>query len=145
MIAEGIDLISAALRTTDLGPYQLQAAIAAVHNEAPTADATDWPQILALYDLLERVTPNPMVALNRSVAVAEVHGPRAALEIVARLDGDERINTHHRLDAARGHFLEMGGEHEAAREAFRRAARRTTSIPERRYLEGRAARSLGPG
>jgi predicted RNA polymerase sigma factor len=111
-----------------------------VHNEAASAEHTDWSQILALYDFLERVTPNPMVALNRAVAVAEVHGPRAALEVIAQLDGDERINTHHRLDAARGHFLEMAGEHAGAREAFRRAARRTTSLPEQRYLEGRAAR-----
>ena len=140
LTAEGTALISASLANTQLGPYQLQAAIAAVHNEAASAEDTDWPQILALYDLLERVTPNPMVTLNRAVAVAEVHGPQAALEVIARLDGDERINTHHRLEAARGHFLEMAGHRDAAREAFRRAARRTTSIPEQRYLEGRAAR-----
>ena len=140
LTAEGTALISASLANTQLGPYQLQAAIAAVHNEAATAEDTDWPQILALYDLLERVTPNPMVTLNRAVAVAEVHGPQAALEVIARLDGDERINAHHRLEAARGHFLEMAGHRDAAREAFRRAARRTTSIPEQRYLEGRAAR-----
>jgi len=140
LTAEGTALISASLANTQLGPYQLQAAIAAVHNEAASAEDTDWPQILALYDLLERVTPNPMVTLNRAVAVAEVHGPQAALEVIARLDSDERINTHHRLEAARGHFLEMAGQRDAAREAFRRAARRTTSIPEQRYLEGRAAR-----
>jgi len=140
LTAEGVALITAALASAPLGPYQVQAAIAAVHNEAAAADDTDWRQILALYDLLERIAPNPMVALSRAVAVAEVHGPHAALEAIAHLDGDERLNAHHRLDAARGHFLEMAGEVAAARDAFRRAARRTTSIPEQRYLDSRAAR-----
>jgi len=144
LTAEGVALITKSLAETPVGPYQLQAAIAAVHNEAASAEETDWPQILALYDLLERITANPMVALNRAVAVAEVHGPAAALDVIARLEGDERISTHHRLDAARGHFLEMAGDRPAARDAFRRAARRTTSIPEQGYLEGRAAR-LRPG
>ena len=140
LTAEGVALITASLASAALGPYQVQAAIAAVHNEAAFAADTDWKQILALYELLERIAPNPMVALSRAVAVAEVHGPLAALDVVAQLEEDERIKNHHRLDAARGHFLEMAGDLDGAREAFRRAARRTTNIPEQRYLEGRAAR-----
>jgi len=139
-IAEGVGLVTHALATSPLGPYQIQAAIAAVHDEAPTADATDWPQILALYELLERFAPNPMVTLNRAVAVAMVHGPDDALMILATLDHDDRMADHHRLESVRAHLLEMAGEHEGARAAYRSAARRTASVPERRYLEARAAR-----
>jgi len=140
-IDEGVALISDALaHAPALGSYQLQAAIAAVHDEAPTPEATDWPQIVALYGLLAQVAPNPMVSLNQAVAVAMVEGPRAGL---ARLDGlavDERISSGHRLEAVRGHLLELAGDSAAAQESYRVAARRTTSVPERRYLEARAAR-----
>jgi RNA polymerase sigma factor (sigma-70 family) len=139
-IAEGVALISETLPRAQLGPYQLQAAIAAIHDEAEDADATDWPQILALYDLLERVSPNPMVTLNRAVAVAMVHGPQAGLDVLAGLDDDERLARHHRLEAVRAHLLEMAGDHPAARDSYRSAASRTTSLPEQRYLEERAAR-----
>jgi predicted RNA polymerase sigma factor len=138
-IQEGVALISEALSLAALGPYQLQAAIAAIHAEADRADDTDWPQILALYDLLERIAPNPMVTLNRSVAVATVQGPEAGLELLRTLEDDERIAEHHRLHAIRGHLLELTGEHVAAQQSYQAAARRTTSLPEQRYLEGRAA------
>jgi RNA polymerase sigma factor (sigma-70 family) len=139
-IAEGVALITDALARAPIGPYQLQAAIAAVHDEAATAADTDWREILSLYDLLERLAPNPMVRLNRSVAVAMVRGPRAALELLETLDADERMTRHYRLDAVRAHLLEMDGDRAAALSSYRIAARRTTSLPERRYLEGRAAR-----
>jgi RNA polymerase sigma factor (sigma-70 family) len=139
-ITEGVALITDILARARLGPYQLQAAIAAVHGEAPDADATDWPQIVALYDLLAQVAPNPMVTLNQAVAVAMVSGPTAGLDLLATLDGDDRMAGHHRLDAVRAHLHEMAGDLEAARASYRSAARRTTSLPERRYLEGRAAR-----
>jgi RNA polymerase sigma factor (sigma-70 family) len=139
-IAEGVALIVATLPRGPVGPYQLQAAIAAVHAEAPTAEETDWRQILALYTLLERIAPNPMVTLNRAVALAMADGPRAGLELLAQLDGDERLVDHHRLVAVRAHLLELAGEPDAARVAYREAARRTTSSPEQRYLERRAAR-----
>jgi RNA polymerase sigma factor (sigma-70 family) len=139
-IQEGVGLVTDALSGTPVGPYQLQAAIAAVHAEATRAEDTDWPQIVALYDLLERISPNPMVTLNQAVAVAMVHGPKAGLELLATLDGDQRLAGHHRLDAVRAHLLELGGDHAAALESYRIAARRTTSLPEQRYLEGRAAR-----
>ena len=141
-ITQGVALVSAALERSAPGPYQLQAAIAAVHAEAEHAEDTDWPQIVALYRLLERLSPqpNPMVTLNHAVAVAMVHGPRAGLELLGTLEGDERIATHHRLAAVRAHLLELAGDHAAARAGYRAAARRTTSLPEQRYLEGRAAR-----
>ena len=142
-VEEGTALITDALAHATLGPYQLQAAIAAVHDEAPRAQDTDWPQILALYELLARVAPNPVVTLNHAVAVAMVHGPRAGLELLATLDADERVADHHRLDAVRAHLLEMAGDHAAARAGYRTAARRTTSLPEQRYLEARAARLDG--
>jgi RNA polymerase sigma factor (sigma-70 family) len=144
-IEEGTALITRALARATLGPYQLQAAIAAVHDEAPSAQDTDWPQILALYELLARVAPNPMVTLNHAVAVAMVRGPRAGLELLATLDADERMAGHHRLDAVRAHLLEMAGDHAAAVAGYRAAARRTTSLPEQRYLEARAARLDGGG
>jgi predicted RNA polymerase sigma factor len=139
-IEEGTALITAALAHATLGPYQLQAAIAAVHDEAPTAQETDWRQILALYELLARVAPNPMVTLNHAVAVAMVDGPRAGLELLATLDADDRLADHHRLEAVRAHLLEMAGDRAAARVGYRAAARGTTSLPEQRYLEARAAR-----
>jgi len=139
-IREGIDLITEALARGPVGAYQLQAAIAAVHAEATRAEDTDWPQIVGLYRLLERVAPNPMVTLNHAVAVAMVDGPQAGLDLLATLNADERIARHHRLEAVRAHLLELAGDEAAARTSYRTAARRTTSLPEQRYLEGRAAR-----
>ncbi|HEY2429478.1 MAG TPA: DUF6596 domain-containing protein [Acidimicrobiales bacterium] len=139
-IAEGVGLITHALTASPLGPYQLQAAIAAVHDEAARAEETDWPQVLALYDLLAGLAPNPVVTLNRAVAVAMVHGPQAALDALGTLEADGRMASSHRLESVRAHFLEMAGDRAAARAGYQAAARRTTSPPERRYLEGRAAR-----
>jgi RNA polymerase sigma factor (sigma-70 family) len=139
-IAEGIGLVTAALAGSALGPYQLQAAIAAVHVEAPRAEDTDWPQVAALYRVLERVSPNPVVTLNRAIAVAMTEGPAAGLRLLDTLDADGRLAGHHRLAAVRGHLLEMAGDTEGARDAYRLAARRTASLPEQRYLTGRAAR-----
>jgi predicted RNA polymerase sigma factor len=139
-LQEGVALLTRTLGKTPLGPYQLQAAIAAVHDEAPTAAETDWAQILALYEVLERVAPGPVVTLNRAVAVAMVHGPRAGLALLGTLDDDERLAHTHRLEAVRGHLLELAGETVAARESYHRAARTTASVPEQRYLTLRAAR-----
>ncbi|TGB14239.1 sigma-70 family RNA polymerase sigma factor [Streptomyces sp. MZ04] len=139
-IEEGSALVEEALSQGPAGAYQLQAAIAALHDEAARADDTDWPQILALYDLLVRRAPEPMAELGRAVAVAMVHGPRAGLAEVAVLD--DRLAGHHRLDAVRAHLLEKAGETEAARAAYQSAAQRTLSIPERHYLQTRAARLL---
>jgi RNA polymerase sigma factor (sigma-70 family) len=140
LIAEGVALVSGALATSRrLGPYQLQAAIAAVHDEAAHAEDTDWAQILALYEVLERVADNPMVTLNHAVAVAMTHGPKAGLRLLATLDGDDRVAEHHRLDAVRAHLLELAGDEDAARTHYRAAARRTTSVAERNYLEAKAA------
>ena len=139
-IEEGVALLTRTLGKAPLGPYQLQAAIAAVHDEACTSDQTDWPQILALYEVLERVSPGPVVTLNRAVAVAMVHGPRAGLALVATLDGDARMSHSHRLHAVRAHLLELAGDTHAARESYQRAARMTASLPERRYLALRAGR-----
>jgi predicted RNA polymerase sigma factor len=144
-IAEGVSLITEALTWSPPGPYQLQAAIAAVHAEASTAAETDWRQIVALYRLLARIAPNPMVTLNQAVAVAMVDGPRAGLALLTPLDADERTAGHHRLTAVRAHLLELAGEVGAAREAYLMAARGTTSRPEQRYLEVRAARLTGQG
>src|SRR6185437_14192112 len=127
----------------DVGPYQLQAAIAAVHDEATTMAETDWPQILGLYDLLELAAPNPFTALNRAVAVAMVHGPRAGLEIVTALGADKRLARHHRLLAVRAHLRELAGDTKAAAADYLAAAGRTTSLPERRYLALQAARLTG--
>jgi predicted RNA polymerase sigma factor len=140
LIREGVELVSDTLARAPIGPYQVQAAIAAIHDEAPRANDTDWPQILALYEVLERLSPNPMVTLNRAVAVAMVHGPQAGLDLLETLGDDDRVAAHHRLEVVRGHLLEMAGDHEGAVASYRVAARRTTSLPERRYLEGRAAR-----
>jgi RNA polymerase sigma factor (sigma-70 family) len=144
-IDEGIALITRTLERAPIGPYQVQAAIAAVHAEAEWAEDTDWRQIVVLYELLDRISPNPMVTLNRAVAVAMVQGPQAGLELLDTLDGDKRVATHHRLEAVRAHLLEMSGDRAAARAGYRLAARRTTSLPERRYLEGRAARLAEDG
>jgi predicted RNA polymerase sigma factor len=143
-IEEGLALVTRTLGTGPLGPYQLQAAIAAVHDEAPSAEETDWPQILALYDVLARVSPGPMVTLNRAVALAMVDGPRAGLALLGTLDEDERMAHTHRLDSVRAHLLELAGDLPAAREAYLRAARRTASLPEQRYLSLRAARLVLP-
>jgi RNA polymerase sigma factor (sigma-70 family) len=139
-IAEGVALVSGALARTRPGAYQLQAAIAAVHDEATTAADTDWRQVLALYDLLERVTDSPMVRLNKAVAVAMVAGPQAGLDLLATLDGDERMARHHRLAAVRAHLLELAGDAPAAAAAYQAAADRTLSEPEQRYLRSRATR-----
>ncbi|MPY80938.1 MAG: RNA polymerase sigma factor, partial [Actinophytocola sp.] len=139
-IAEGSKLVTDAMSRGDLGPYQLQAAIAALHDEAASHDETDWPQILALYGVLAQMSDNPMVTLNRAVAAAMVHGPEAGLRLLEQLDEDSRVATHHRLDAVRAHLHEMAGDTEAAIEHYRQAARRTTSVPEQRYLEAKAAR-----
>jgi RNA polymerase sigma factor (sigma-70 family) len=139
-IAEGVALISSALARAPVGPYQLQAAIAAVHDEAARADDTDWRQILVLYELLAQVAPSPVVTLNHAVALAMVRGPQAGLELLATLDSDGRMAGTHRVEAVRAHLLELAGDTAAARERYRAAARRTTSLPEQRYLEGRAAR-----
>lgn len=139
-ISEGVALVTAALSKGSVGAYQLQAAIAAVHDEAARAEETDWPQILALYGLLKQMSDNPVVALNHAVAAAMVHGPAAGLELLRALDGDARLAGHHRLDAARAHLLERAGDPEAAIKHYRRAADRTTSAPERDYLMTQAAR-----
>ena len=139
-IAEGIALLSTALPKGSVGPYQLQAAIAAVHDEAARTEDTDWPQILALYELLERMSDNPMIALNHAVAAAMVHGPRKGLELLNALDSDPRLAERHRLEAVRAHLLEMAGDREAAITHYRNAASRATSLPERNYLIMQAAR-----
>jgi len=139
-IAEGKDLLTLALSQGTVGLYQLQAAISAVHDEATRADDTDWPQILALYELLQRVAPSPMVTLNQAIAVAMVHGPARGLEHLQTLDRDERLGSHYRLDAVRGHLFEKLGDLEKAIQHYRAAAARTTSLPEQNYLMMQAAR-----
>ncbi|RBM21670.1 RNA polymerase subunit sigma-24 [Prauserella sp. PE36] len=140
LIAEGTELLTRTLERAPIGPYQLQAAIAAVHDEAASVEDTDWRQILTLYDLLESIAPGPMVTLNRVVAVAMVHGPERGLRELADAEGDRALAGHHRVDAVRAHLLELAGDTDAARDHYRRAARRTLSLPERRYLEARASR-----
>jgi predicted RNA polymerase sigma factor len=142
-IAEGTALISAALPAGEVGPYQLQAAIAAVHDEAETMAGTDWPQILALYELLEVAAPNPFTTLNRAVAVAMVHGPAAGLGVLATLAEDSRMVRHHRLLATRAHLRELAGDTDGAAADYLAAARQATSVPERRYLALQAARLSG--
>jgi RNA polymerase sigma factor (sigma-70 family) len=139
-IAEGIALITATLSQGSIGAYQLQAAIAALHDEAPSVEDTDWPQIMALYGLLLRRSDNPMVALNHAIAAAMVHGPSAGLELLKALDTDKRVAGHYRLDAVRAHLLEMAGDNAAAISHYRAAASRTTSLPERHFLMTKAAR-----
>jgi len=146
-IAEGVALVTETLTAGTLaaapvGPYQLQAAIAAVHDEAALAADTDWKEILGLYDLLCAVAPGPMVTLNRIVALAMAYGPARGLQRLAEAETDPALCGHHRVHAVRAHLLDMAGEHEQARTHYRFAAIRTLSIPERRYLESRAAESV---
>ena len=140
-IAEGVALLTATLPKGPPGPYALQAAIAAVHDEAPNVEETDWPELVALYGLLLQKSDNPMVALNHAVALAMVHGPAAGLERLDALAKDARLAGHHRLDAVRAHLLERAGDLHAAALHYRRAAERTTSLPERNFLLARAARA----
>ena len=139
-ISEGVTLLSAALVKGTIGPYQLQAAIAAVHDEASRYEDTDWPQILELYKLLKRMSDNPMVTLNHAVAAAMVQGPAQGLDLLKALDSDARLAGHHRLEAVRAHLLEMTGDCEGAIAHYWSAARRTTSIPEQNYLIAQASR-----
>ena len=143
-IAEGIRLITETLAVAPIGPYQLQAAIAAVHDEAASSQDTDWTQILGLYDLLGVLAPGPMVALNRIVAVAMVHGPQAGLQQLGAAEAEPALGGHHRVDAVRAHLLELAGDHGSARDAYELAARRTLSVPEQRYLKSRAAQLTRP-
>lgn len=139
-IGEGVAILSATLPKRSIGPYQLQAAIAAVHDEAGTAEDTDWPQILTLYKLLGRMSDNPMVALNHAIAAAMVHGAAKGLELLDGLNSDTRITETHRLDAVRAHLLELAGDVEGAVTCYRAAAVKTGSLPERNYLLTQAAR-----
>jgi RNA polymerase sigma factor (sigma-70 family) len=145
LIDEGIALVSEALAAGLVGTYQLQAAIAAVHDEAACVEDTDWPQILALYDVLAGLSDNPMVVLNQAIAAAMVHGPAVGLERLAALDADARIAGHYRLDAVRAHLFEMSDDRERAVKHYRAAAERTTSIPERNYLITKAGRLAATG
>ena len=142
-ISEGIALITDALPRGPVGPYQLQAAIAAMHDEAPTIEATDWPQIVELYELLLQMSDNPVVALNHAVAVAMARGPQAGLDLLAGLEADQRIAADHRLAAVRAHLLEMTGDRAAARDAYLAAAQRTLNLAQQRYLHAQAARITG--
>ena len=139
-IAEGQAILTRTLGTGPVGPYQLQAAIAALHDEAATAQDTDWPQILALYDILTRIAPSPIVTLSRAVALANVHGPRAGLALLGTLDTNQRMRQHHRLEAVRAHLLERAGDTQAAHISYLRAATLTANVAEQRYLTLRAAR-----
>lgn len=145
LIEEGTALVEGALARGAAGPYQVQAAIAALHDEAPSTEETDWPQILALYDLLRRMSDNPMVELNRTIAAAMVHGPAKGLELLNALAADKRIAGHYRLDAVRAHLLERAGDRERALAHYRAAAAATRSIPERDYLIAKAARLAAEG
>lgn len=140
LIDEGTALLARTLSSESVGPYQIQAAIAALHDEAPSFEDTDWPQIVALYESLRAIADNPMVALNQAVASAMVHGPAAGLKQLEALDRDPRIAGHYRIDAVRGHLFEMAGDSARARAHYLAAAERTASFPERHYLTARAAR-----
>jgi RNA polymerase sigma factor (sigma-70 family) len=139
-IAEGVELVTDAMTRGPAGSYLLQAAIAAVHDEAPRAADTDWPQIVALYSALMRLADNPAVALNHAVAVAMAHGPAEGLSLLEKLDGDPRIKDHYRLAAVRAHLLERSGQIPAALQYYEAAAEKTASIPERDYLLLKIAR-----
>ena len=139
LITEGIALVTNAMAHGAVGEYQLQAAIAAVHDEALDVQTTDWPQILALYSVLNRMSDNPMVALNHAVATSMVHGPRAGLALLEPLERDERLSGTHRLDAVRAHLLERAQDWDAAIASYLAAAEKTTNLPERTYLMMRAA------
>jgi predicted RNA polymerase sigma factor len=140
LIQEGVELITATLPRGPVGPYQLQAAIAAIHDESASADETDWPQIVALYEVLLQLTDNPMVALNHVVAVAMARGPADGLDLLAAIEHDNHLAKDHRLAAVRAHLLEMSGDTRGARTAYEEAASRTTSVPQQRYLRARASR-----
>jgi RNA polymerase sigma factor (sigma-70 family) len=140
LIAEGVLLVERTFAAGDVGPYQLQAAIAALHDEAARVEDTDWPQILALYGILRGMADNPMVVLNEAIAAAMVHGPEAGLELLEALDISGALDGHYRLEAVRAHLLELAGERDRAVASYRRAAERTASLPERHYLLGRASR-----
>ncbi|TCB96634.1 sigma-70 family RNA polymerase sigma factor [Micromonospora zingiberis] len=142
-IAEGSALVVHALSTSPPGPYQIQAAIAAVHAEAPSTEDTDWPQVLALYELLEHLAPNPVATLSRAVAAGMVHGPAAGLALLGQVES--ALAAHHRLHAVRAHLLELAGDRAAAAAAWRRAAELAGSDPERRHLHRRAAAAGDPG
>ena len=144
LIDEGTELAKASLASPALGPYQLQAGIAATHADAATAEETDWRQVHALYLILERIAPNPMVTLNRAIALAEIEGPQAGLALLSVLDGDERMAGHHRLLSVRAHLLEKAGDPAGACELYQRAATATASLAEQRYLRSRASR-VRPG
>jgi RNA polymerase sigma factor (sigma-70 family) len=144
-IAEGVKLVSGALSSGTVGPFQLQAAIAAVHAEAPSAAGTDWREIVVLYELLERLAPNPMFTLGRVVAVAMYRGPEPALALLAEVERDQRLTDHHRVAAVRGHLLDLAGDDAGAAAAYELAARLTTSLPEREYLKRRAAAAWRAG
>jgi RNA polymerase sigma factor (sigma-70 family) len=145
MIAEGAAIVTTALAQGAVGEYQLQAAIAALHDEAPDIQSTDWPQILSLYSILMRMSDNPMIALNHAVATAMVHGPRVGLALLEPLRNDERMGGTHRLDAVRAHLLERADDRDEASASYLAAAAKTTSLPERNYLMMRAARLRRPG
>jgi RNA polymerase sigma factor (sigma-70 family) len=140
LLTEGFALVERALSSGSIGFYQLQAAIAAVHGEAEDDESTDWPQILALYGVLERIAPGPVVTLNRAVALARVSGPAAGLTLLSTIESDPQMAATHRLAAVRAHLLELDGDLAAARSAYLEAARQTRSTPEQRYLAARAAR-----
>lgn len=145
LIAEGTALVSRAFSRGSIGAYQLQAAVAAVHDAATRVEETDWPEIVALYGVLMRMSDNPMVVLNHAIAAAMVQGPAVGLELVSALDGDPRVSGHYRLDAVRGHLHEMSGDVARALTHYRSAAERTTSIPERNYLNTKAVRLAAQG
>jgi predicted RNA polymerase sigma factor len=140
LIQEGIALVAKAMSSGLIGPYQLQAAIAALHDQADTPGQTDWAQIQNLYGVLVRINDNPMVALNHAVATAMVEGPEAGLSLVATIAQDTRLKEHYRIDAVRAHLYERAGKHHLALEHYRRAAEGTSSLPERNYLLSKAAR-----
>jgi RNA polymerase sigma factor (sigma-70 family) len=144
LIEEGSRLVTEALAKGPLGTYQLQAAIAAVHDEASDSEDTDWSQILLLYQMLDRIAPNPMATLNRALALSMVQGPQAGLALLATLEGEQRVASHHRLHAMRGHLLEMAGRRADASRAFETAARLCSSRLEKQYLEKRARAAASP-
>jgi RNA polymerase sigma factor (sigma-70 family) len=144
LIQEGTDLVTRAMTMGRVGPYQLQAAIAALHDEAPTSEQTDWAQISALYGLLERMSDNPMIALNRAVAMAMIEGPEAGLKRVNAIARDERLKGHYRIDAVRAHLYERAGQSDLAIKHYRSAAGKTASLPERNYLLNKAGRLAHP-
>ena len=142
-IAEGVDLLERTLGRHPVGPYQLQASIAAVHDEAPSDAETDWEQILALYGALGRITPGPVITLNAAVALARVHGPQAGLEVLRELEAEGSLAHNHRLAGVQGHLLEQAGQILAAKAAYLRAAGMTANVAEQRYLRLRAAQLSG--